>query len=128
MKVYIAYTRRGGEIIARQLSDLLKKADIEVLGYFDIVAGENWSVSIANSILAADLVVALITENAPQSRYFVNEVRSAVSYSKKIVPVVFDDFFQQRRVLLHRRVCRFFQPPQAAVALEHHDPHRRAVQ
>ena len=91
MKVYVAYTRRGGEIIARQLSDLLKKADIEVLGYFDIVAGENLSVSIANSILAADLVVALITENAPRSRYFVNEVMSAVSYSKKIVPVVFDD-------------------------------------
>ena len=58
MKVYIAYTRRGGEIIARQLSDLLKKAEIEVLGYFDIVAGENWSVSIANSILAADLVAS----------------------------------------------------------------------
>ena len=63
MKVYVAYAGEDGEQIVRKLRKLLDQDDIEVLSYYDVMAGEDWNVSIANDILSADLKVECVIDN-----------------------------------------------------------------
>lgn len=100
MKVYVAYAGEDGEQIVRKLRKLLDQDDMEVLSYYDVMAGEDWNVSIANDILSADLVVALFTHYALQNNNFKKVVLTAEKYNKKVIPVYFDSEEPDRNLSL----------------------------
>jgi hypothetical protein len=86
--IFISYSRRDGAY-ANQLRAALDQLNIHgFLDQLDIAAGASWDRKIRDSILEADAVLVIVSENSIQSNYVLAELGMAWSYEKLIIPVI----------------------------------------
>jgi hypothetical protein len=66
----------------------------------DIAPGANFSKAIVEAIEMAEIFVVLLSESANQSEYVANEIKSAASYRKRIVPLRIENVIPSREIEL----------------------------
>jgi formylglycine-generating enzyme required for sulfatase activity len=90
LKVFISYSRRDSSDFVDELVAGLELAGFApFLDRHDIAAGEEWEARLGGLIQQADTVVYVISPEAVKSKRCEWEVNSALTQSKRIMPVIF---------------------------------------
>src|SRR6516164_8689240 len=86
--VFVSYSRRDA-VFARRLAEALERDGHTVwIDADDIPPASNWAAEIATAIEAADAVLFLASPDSARSQECARELRHAVQYRKRIVPVL----------------------------------------
>ena len=88
-KIFISYSRRDQEFVARLASDL----DAQVAGVWfdksDIQIGQNWHNEILEGIQTCQAFILVLSPDAAESKYVAEEVNKALEIGKPIFPVIY---------------------------------------
>jgi hypothetical protein len=90
MRIFISYAARDEEL-ASQLADQLSRAGFSVWDAAkEIAPGDNWAREVGRALDESDLMVAVITPGALQSRSLEGEIQYALTskrFAHRLVPV-----------------------------------------
>jgi hypothetical protein len=90
MRIFISYAARDEEL-ASQLADQLSQAGFAVWDAAkELAPGDNWAKEMGRALDESDLMVAVITPGALQSRFLEGEIQYALTskrFEHRLVPV-----------------------------------------
>jgi nucleoside 2-deoxyribosyltransferase len=76
-------------ILGRKVRNLISQNfNAQVFATADLSAAEKWETKVRNELLAADVVVALLTPSAVASSWVLQEIGAAWALRKPIIPLV----------------------------------------
>jgi hypothetical protein len=93
MRIFISYAARDEEL-ASQLADQLSQAGFSVWDAAkEIAPGDNWAKETGRALDESDVMVAVITRGALQSRFLEGDIQYALTskrFAHRLVPVLVD--------------------------------------
>ncbi|MCH5158466.1 MAG: toll/interleukin-1 receptor domain-containing protein [Clostridiales bacterium] len=89
--IFLSYSRKDKQIATMVLSILEQNGIKCWIDYRDIPPGENYGASIVRAIKECKIFVLLLSKSSGKSSHVLNEVNSAASAEKPIVPFKIDD-------------------------------------
>lgn len=90
MKVFISHAA-ADTALAREVSDALKKAGLDVWDGTEILPGENWAAKVGEALQEAQAMVVLLTPASLRSSHVKHEIAYALgdkSYNRRLIPVL----------------------------------------
>ncbi len=87
VRVFVSNTP-SDPLIARKLRDLLRRAGARIFTSEDLNAGAKWQAQLRKEMVAADVVVAVLSGSALESDWVMQEMGAAWALEKPILPVV----------------------------------------
>lgn len=87
--IFISYSRRDLEFVARLASDLDQKVAGVWFDKSDIQAGQRWRDAIFSGIRGCKAVVLVISPDSANSKYVQMEVNAALEGGKTIIPILY---------------------------------------
>lgn len=88
-EIFISYSRRDQEFVTRLATDLDKRVAGVWFDQSAIQVGENWHDEIINGIRECKVFVLVLSPDAVESRYVLEEVNNALELGKVIIPVLY---------------------------------------
>lgn len=88
-KVFISYSRRDLEFVARLATDLDEKVTGVWFDKSDIRAGQKWRDEILNGIAGCKAAVLVLSPDSAASKYVQMEVNAALEHGKTIIPILY---------------------------------------
>lgn len=89
--VFISYSRRDREFVARLTQDLQTNGVEVWLDTAEIVAGTNWQQEITNGLMRAEVLLYVASQNSVQSAWVERELEEFFAMDKRVIPLVLDD-------------------------------------
>jgi TIR domain-containing protein len=90
-RIFVSYSRKDVES-AKELSRELSVAGLDVwMDLSNILGGDIWPERLAAAINDSDALVALVSENAVESEYFLKEVLYAINRRKVLIALLLSD-------------------------------------
>jgi TIR domain len=87
--IFISYSRRDQEFVARLASDLDKQVAGVWFDQSDIQVGQQWHDEIIDGIRKCKAFILVLSPDAAESRYVREEVNKALELGKPIIPILY---------------------------------------